>query len=513
MTAATLIRTEATIEDPAVAAPPGGCRGRVVMLVTNPCVNDSRVIRSAETVAGMGYEVVVLATAAEGVPESEARNGVTYRRVALPATVAAAAAVTPTPTPPRPAERSGAEALPPPAPAFHGPRHPTRVESGVARVARRGKREAGRLMGDPTRIASGVARVARRGTRSAGRLLRQAGRARRSTVRRLRRGFNTIGGTARAGLLFRRALDDLRPDIIHAHDFATLPVAARAARRLGALCIYDSHELEMHRNVVRNRLDHWLSGRLEARHIRSVDAVVTVCDSIADHLAHAYSIDRPVVVMNAPDIGRMQSGEGDLRTDIGLAPDVPLAVYVGRISVGRGIERLAEALDALDGVHLALLGTPHPPTVAAATEIAARAGTADRLHVLPPVPPHVLLPYIASADVSVAPIQNVCLSYYYCLPNKLIESTIAGLPIVVSDFPEMRRYVELGRCGVTMDPEDPADIARAVREAYDRRAELRLDPARRALIEAQYGWETQRQKLVELYRRLHADVDRPPRRP
>ena len=347
---------------------------------------------------------------------------------------------------------------------------------------------------------------ARRGYRLLAAAVRKSRRGIKTRVTRgaqgLRRQVGTAAATGRAELLFGQALDELAPDVIHAHDFVTLPAAARAAQRLGALCIYDSHELEMHRNIRRGRFDRWLCGRIERRHIRQADAVVTVCDSIADHLARAYAIPRPEVVMNAPDVGSLAPIGRDVRSDLGLSPDTPLAIYVGRITIGRGIERLAQALAHMPGTHLALLGAVNAPTLVAATEIVRENGTADRFHPLPPVPPSAVLPYIASADVSVVPIENVCLSYFYCLPNKLIESTIAGLPVVVSDFPEMRRYVELGRCGLTMDPEDPADIARAVSEAYRRRFELRFDAERRARVEESYGWETQRQRLVELYEHL-----------
>ena len=64
-------------ERPAAAA----VCGRVAMLVTNPCINDSRVIRAAETVAAQGFEVIVLATSAPGVPDLEEKNGVLYRRL------------------------------------------------------------------------------------------------------------------------------------------------------------------------------------------------------------------------------------------------------------------------------------------------------------------------------------------------------------------------------------------------------------------------------------------------
>lgn len=305
---------------------------------------------------------------------------------------------------------------------------------------------------------------------------------------------------------FKTALLRLKPDIIHAHDLATLPVASDIARRTGAICIYDSHELEMHRNIKWGKLDRWLCHRLEDRHIRRTDAVITVCDSIADYLAKHYGIARPTVVMNAPSTEVVsKKTRQDIRSDLGLPEETPLALYVGSVTIGRGIDRIVRTLPLLPEFHLALLGPAHKPTLDAALEIAQAERISDRLHILPPVPPEEVVSYVRSADVSLVLIQNVCLSYYYCLPNKLVETTIAGLPVVVSDFPELRKFVERTGTGIATDETSIESIALAMREAYDRRETLRPDARRRDIIETLYGWETQRQKLIELYRKLLAN--------
>ena len=51
--------------------------------------------------------------------------------------------------------------------------------------------------------------------------------------------------------------------------------------------------------------------------------------------------------------------------------------------------------------------------------------------------------------------ENVCLNHYLYLPNKVFEYMMAGLPMIVSDFPEMAALVERHDCGwkVTIDAE------------------------------------------------------------
>jgi glycosyltransferase involved in cell wall biosynthesis len=298
---------------------------------------------------------------------------------------------------------------------------------------------------------------------------------------------------------FEYEVTKLNPSIVHAHDLVMLPAGVAAARSVGARLIYDAHELEVHRNTRAGVVDKWMRYYLERKNIKRCDATVTVCDSIADHLARAYAIERPVVVMNAPDVEQVIPSDRDLRSSLKLSKDTPLAVYVGRITIGRGIEQIVEALQRLPEFHLALVGTANKPTVDAAVERAAALGLAHRLHILAPVPPSEVVSFIGSGDLSLVPIQNVCLSYYYCLPNKLLESAIAGLPVVASDLPELKRFVEISGCGLIMDQTDPDDIARAMSEAYESRDRLRPDAERLQRAERIYGWASQKDKLSALY--------------
>src|SRR5680860_996095 len=59
-------------------------RPRVVMLVSNPCTNDTRVIRAAEAVAGQGFDTIVLALSNDAETSEERQNGVLFKRIGRP---------------------------------------------------------------------------------------------------------------------------------------------------------------------------------------------------------------------------------------------------------------------------------------------------------------------------------------------------------------------------------------------------------------------------------------------
>ena len=66
----------------------------------------------------------------------------------------------------------------------------------------------------------------------------------------------------------------------------------------------------------------------------------------------------------------------------------------------------------------------------------------SRIKFINTVLPHQVVNVCKLADVGISPIQNMCKSYYLSLPNKIFEYIQAGIPILVSDFPEMKRIIE-----------------------------------------------------------------------
>jgi glycosyltransferase involved in cell wall biosynthesis len=88
----------------------------------------------------------------------------------------------------------------------------------------------------------------------------------------------------------------------------------------------------------------------------------------------------------------------------------------------------------------------------AAPGIAAMAQRYPNIHWRPPVDMNDVLRYAAGCDVGIALIEDTCLSYRFCLPNKLHEYRAAGLPVIVSDLPEMAGYIDENKCGWKVEP-------------------------------------------------------------
>ena len=226
-------------------------------------------------------------------------------------------------------------------------------------------------------------------------------------------------------------------------------------------------------------------------------------DGVAGELARRYGIPRPVVVRNLPSARPPVEGESPLRAALALDARARVALYLGGLQAGRGLEPLIDAAGRLEPDHaLVLMGPGHPDYIARLRDRAAAGGVADRVVFAPPVPTDAVVRWASGADLGLALIQNVSLSYFLSLPNKLFEYVAAGLPVVASDFPEMRRVVEDHGLGAVCRPDDPVAIARAIAWALD-------DPDRHARLRAaaraaagELSWERESAVLVELVDRL-----------
>lgn len=330
-----------------------------------------------------------------------------------------------------------------------------------------------------------------------------------TTVRRVPRRGPRIPGVSFLAheLRLARILGRLQPDVLHAHDSNALVPIALAAGRTGAPFVYDAHDLWLHRprrqrSVLYHRAQNAFYGLIERLTIPRARATLTVSPPIAVHLADRYGLDRVDLVPNYPD----RPGE-DRRLELRQLPgvDVPagarVVLYLGGLMGGRGIEFLVHAVATIEDVHLVLLGAGHLADDLAT--LAAGIGAADRVHVAGPVPPDEVVAYARSADVGVSPIVPSCLNYRYSLPNKLFQYMAAGIPVVASDFPQVRDIVIGAGAGFVVDTAQPVRIAEAIRTLLaDRDAATEMGRNGRRAVEREYNWATSARALLEAYGRI-----------
>lgn len=288
-----------------------------------------------------------------------------------------------------------------------------------------------------------------------------------------------------------------RPHLVHAHDVNTLPTAWLAARFSQARLVYDAHEISTSREGYESFRR--LVGLVEKVLMPKVDGSITTTDARAKYFARAYGVARPTVLQNRPRLTHCEASNR-IREELGLTAPWPIIIYQGGLQQGRGLEKLIKTAQEVQNAYFVLIGGGR--LTQSLIQLREELGLQQRVHFIPTVALSELPKYTASADIGVQPIENTCLNHYTTDSNKLFEYLIAGLPVVATDFPEIRRIVRNNNVGILVPANNPPALAHALNQLVTD-LELRRKLANNARSTAStLNWEEQEARLVNLYQHI-----------
>ena len=298
-------------------------------------------------------------------------------------------------------------------------------------------------------------------------------------------------------------IDQLKPDLIHVHDIFHLGLAARAIQRASQngrniKLVYDIHEYIPGLPIgIRKRCGY---EDLENEYAHMADALVTVSPGLKALTEKRFSV--PVtIVLNAPDLISATTTK-PLREIVNISSRETLMVYVGGIAPHRGAELILKTMkDLNESIHLVFVSASMTGYIATLKDRSIEMGIDDRVHFAPFVEPEAVVSYISSADLSLIPLSREIENYEVALPNKLFQSIHAGVPVVVSNNPDMERFVKQSGIGEVFLGGDSLSMSEAISKVVN-------DPATYAVaikdenLLSKTSWEHQIGLLLETYENL-----------
>ena len=305
------------------------------------------------------------------------------------------------------------------------------------------------------------------------------------------------GRVARMWTTTRRVLAQalaLDADIYHLHDPELIP-AGLQLKRQGKTVIFDAHEdvpLQLlgkpYLNGSARRVLSGLFARYERCACPQFDGIVAATPCIRDKFLR--------INPNTVDVNNYPlTSEFD-----GAAPWAAKrrqVCYVGSIAAARGIRELVRASGMLhSGTRLALAGQFSEPALEAelkrdpAWPAVMSLGHLDRAGV------RAVMAGSMAGLVTLHPQPN----YLDALPVKMFEYMAAGIPVIASNIPLWRGIIEAARCGICVDPLDPAAIAATIdyMVLHPEQAREMGQNGRRAIAQ-QFNWPVESDKLVAFY--------------
>jgi starch synthase len=303
-------------------------------------------------------------------------------------------------------------------------------------------------------------------------------------------------------------------DLVHTHTWYANTAGLLASLVHGAPHVVTAHSLEPRRPWKADQLGggYRLSSWVERTAYLAADAVIAVSHGMRADVLDAYPDLDPArvhVVGNGVDAEAYRPIDARAVVGaVGVAPDRPFALFVGRITRQKGVMHLLAAAEQLPPeVGLVLCaGAPDTPAerqqvADAVAELQARRGGVVWIEAM--LPREQLVPLITAATVFVVP------SVYEPLGIVNLEAAACGTAVVASAVGGIPEVVADGRTGllVPYDQSDPATFERGLAE---RIAELALDADRaramgaagRERVLSEFGWPAIAQQTVEVYSRV-----------
>jgi len=233
-----------------------------------------------------------------------------------------------------------------------------------------------------------------------------------------------------------------RPLIYHCHDFVDRPEALAVGGRIVKA--------------------------FEQQFAHTADVVIVPDRGRAEVMVEALHLKHPpLIVANAPLIRSWQPGDA-LQRALALQSKCfeRIVFRQGRIGVGHAIEATIRSLplwnDSTWG--FVVMGYGEPDYIDQLVELARSLSVVGRFAVLLPVGYDQVPEFTVGADIGHALYEPIHINNVHITTasNKIMEYMAAGLPLLVSNRPALKEFVERYQCGVAADETSPESIAAAV---------------------------------------------------
>lgn len=314
----------------------------------------------------------------------------------------------------------------------------------------------------------------------------------------------------------RRTIEylDTRParfDLVHAHFFMSALVAAEVQRLRGLPFVVTFHALGRVRRRHQGEADAFPDERfiVEQRVVEEARLLIAECPQDRDDLIDLYRAE-PQRIRIAPcgytpeELGPLP--KADARARLGLAPDEPVVLQLGRMVPRKGVETVVRGLARLRREHgvsaqLVVVGgesrLPDPastPELGRLQAIATEEGVCDLVRFEGRRDRPELRDYYASADVFVST------PWYEPFGITPVEAMACGVPVLGSAVGGIKSTVVDGDTGFLVPPRDPDALAERLATMLGDHALLERMATRALARAGEFTWESVTERLEAIYR-------------
>lgn len=281
------------------------------------------------------------------------------------------------------------------------------------------------------------------------------------------------------------------PDLILAHEPEALDLAAHYLDRANVPLVYDAHEFYEEQILATQDRIMWLR-KTYAKVAPKVSALLTVSPGLKTlYQTHHPAFPEAELIFNAPEPIALGTYDGRMHAALSLSPDTKILLYQGGIFAGRGLSEMVHASDHLpENWVTVFMGYG---------ELKHVIPNGNRLYTLDAVPNHELLFWTQGASLGAIPYPGRTANHIYCLPNKLWEYPLAGVPILSNHLIDIAAVLEQWKIGKTYNADGNGEaLAAAIAQISDQ--DLLEMKANCATFSVTENWHIYQKKFLSVIR-------------
>jgi glycosyltransferase involved in cell wall biosynthesis len=292
-----------------------------------------------------------------------------------------------------------------------------------------------------------------------------------------------------------RASKGLGFDVVHAHDFDTLPLGMAISKLSGKPLLYDAHEL--YAKMIENEVGPlsriiWM---LERRCARRAEAVITVSTALASELSVGRK-ERATVVATSQDPSVIDGADvSSVRGKYGLKGFV--VSYLGSLEPGRFVEEFITSFKPEDRITLLIGGSGTLEPL-----VAREARGNQALKFIGTVGADDALKLTWASDLVLAMMDPSNPNNVIGTPGKIINALAVGRPMVTTKGLNIAKKVEDAGCGITIPYSKSAFVEAVLKAAADPRTLTSMGRKGRELYDKEYSWTRSKNELLKVYEAL-----------
>ncbi len=288
-------------------------------------------------------------------------------------------------------------------------------------------------------------------------------------------------------------------DILLSNDLDTLPANFLVSKIKGIPLVYDSHEYftgvpELSQRPKVKAI--WK--RIESFIVPKIQYAYTVNSSIAQLYEDEYKI-KFNVIRNMPEVKfQIRTDLDIIKRELRLPSDKATIILQGAgINIQRGAEEAVQAMQYVENAILLIIGSGD--VIPALKLMVVELRLNEKVKFEPKKSPSELFLYTLCADLGLSLDKNTNLNYRFSLPNKIFDYIQAGVPILASDLPEVKKIIEGYNIGCISPDHNIKNLATLMNKMIDNK-EMRLTWQENLKAASQeLNWDHEKSKLLSIF--------------